>query len=122
VARGAAPSMTVNEVQAIAALLPFTIEGAHRGNPDFRVGGRVLATLWIDEDRLVLRFTPEDQATFCEAEPDLFSPIDGAWGRRGWTNLDLIDCEEEIARAALLAAWRTTAPPELVASIADRLI
>lgn len=113
--------MMVEEARALAALLPATIVGAHRGNPDFRVGGRVLATLWTEEERLVLRFTSEIQAHFCEAEPDLFSPLDGAWGRRGWTNLDLMDCEEDTLRTALLAAWRCTAPPDLVASFADRL-
>jgi hypothetical protein len=113
--------MTAEEVRILARLLPDTIEGAHRGNPDFRVGGRVLATLWIDEDRLVLRLMPEDQATFCETAPDLFAPLDGAWGRRGWTNLDLYDCEEETLRQALLAAWRTTAPDAVVAAYRDRL-
>ena len=44
--------MMVNEVRALAPLLPDTIEGTQKGNPDFRVGGRVMATLWIEEDRL----------------------------------------------------------------------
>ncbi|MFC5563511.1 MmcQ/YjbR family DNA-binding protein [Methylobacterium aerolatum] len=113
--------MMVNEARALAELLPATVVGAHRGNPDFRVGGRVLATLWTEEERLVLRLNPEDQARFCDAEPDLFMPLDGAWGRRGWTNLDLMVCDEEILRAALLAAWRTTAPPDLVTAYEGRL-
>ena len=112
--------MMVNEVRALAALLPATVEGAHSGNTDFRVGGRVLATLWTDEERLVLRLTPQDQASFCEDEPDLFTPLEGAWGRRGWTNLDLALCEEETLRTGLLAAWRTTAPPDLVAHYEGR--
>lgn len=106
--------MNGDDVRALARPLPDVIEGAHRGNPDFRVGGRVLATLWIEEDRLVLRLTPKAQDAFCEAEPDLFQPLDGSWGRRGWTNLDLPDCEEETLREALLAAWRVTAPSDLV--------
>lgn len=107
--------MNGEDLRALAQLLPGVSEGVHRGNPDFRVGGRVLATFWIDEDRLVLRLTPEAQDSFCEAEPDLFQPLDGAWGRRGWTNLDLVTCEEETLREALLTAWRLTAPADLVA-------
>lgn len=107
--------MTGEDVRALARLLPETSEGAHSGNPDFRVGGRVLATLWVEEERVVLRFDPERQDAFCEEKPDLFSPLDGAWGRRGWTNLDLFDCDEETLRASLLTAWRITAPAELVA-------
>jgi hypothetical protein len=114
--------MTAEDVRALARLLPEVIEGAHRGNPDFRVAGRVLGTLWIEEERLVLRLSAEGQAEFCDAESDLFSPLDGAWGRRGWTNLDLDACEEDTLRAALLAAWRTTAPEALRAAYRDRLV
>lgn len=106
--------MTGDDLRALTLLLPEVIEGAHRGNPDFRVGGRVLGTLWVEEERVVLRLNPEAQEAFCEAKPDLFQPLDGAWGRRGWTNLDLYECEEETLREALLAAWRITAPADLV--------
>ncbi len=74
----------------------------------------MLGTLWVEEERVVLRLSPEAQEAFCEAEPDLFQPLDGAWGRRGWTNLDLYECEEDTLRDALLAAWRITAPADLV--------
>ena len=106
--------MLPEDVRALARMLPEAIEGAHSGNPDFRVGGRVFATLWIEEARVVLRLTPALQGAFCEAEPDLFTPVEGAWGRRGWTSLELDPCEEESLREALLAAWRVTAPAVLV--------
>jgi hypothetical protein len=108
--------MTGEDVRALARLLPETSEGAHSGNPDFRVGGRVMATLWVEEERVVLRLAREQQDAFCEEQPDLFSALDGAWGRRGWTNLELFDCDEETLRAGLLAAWRATAPADLVAA------
>ncbi|MGU3339718.1 MmcQ/YjbR family DNA-binding protein [Methylobacterium mesophilicum] len=110
--------MLPEDVRILALMLPETVAGVHRGNPDFRVGGRVFATLWVEEARVVLRLATVDQAELCEAEPDLFTPLDGAWGRRGWTNLDLDLCEEESLRAALLAAWRTTAPAVLRAAYA----
>ena len=108
--------MLPEDVRALTRMLPETVEGAHSGNPDFRVGGRIFATLWVDEARLVLRLTRANQVELCEADPDLFTPIDGAWGRRGWTNLDLDPCDEEALRAALLAAWRATAPAALAAA------
>lgn len=111
--------MLPEDVRILALMLPGTVAGAHSGNPDFRVGGRVLATLWVEEARVVLRLAPDDQAALCAAEPDLFTPLDGAWGRRGWTNLDLDLCAEETLRDALLAAWRMTAPPELRAAYVD---
>ncbi len=110
--------MLPNDVRALALLLPEVIEGAHMGHPDFRVGGKIFATLWIDEDRVVVKLTPEVQAVLTEAEPNVFEPIAGSWGRRGWTNLDLVEADEETLRSALMAAWRTVAPPGLVAEYA----
>ncbi len=62
------------DVRALALLLPETIEGAHQGHPDFRVGGRIFATLWTDEARVVVRLTPEAQARVLEDEPDAYEP------------------------------------------------
>lgn len=103
------------DVRALASMLPETVEGAHQGHPDFRIGGRIYATLWTDEERVVIKLTPEAQAALCEAEPDAVEPVPGPWGTRGWTSLDLCMAEEETLRGALLAAWRTVAPPRLVA-------
>ncbi len=107
--------MLPEDVRALASLLPEVVEGAHMGNPDFRVGGKIFATLWTEEDRLVVKLTPEMQAVMMEAEPSVFEPIPGSWGRRGWTNLDLLEADEESLRSALLAGWTTAAPPALVA-------
>lgn len=106
------------DVRALALLLPETVEGAHQGHPDFRVGGRIYATLWTDEARVVVRLTPEAQAALTEAEPDAFEPVPGTWGARGWTSLDLDAAAEETLRGALLKAWTVTAPPGLVARYA----
>lgn len=107
------------DVRALALLLPETIEGAHQGHPDFRVGGRIFATLWTDEARVVVRLTPEAQARVLEDEPDAYEPVPGTWGVRGWTSLDLDAAGEEMLRASLLTAWRIVAPPGLVACYDD---
>ncbi len=106
--------MRPEDVRALALMLPGVEEGAHRGHPDFRIGGRIFATLWVDEERVVLKFPAEHQALSVEAEPDLFEPVEGAWGRRGWTNLFLDGADEETLRGALLAAWRALAPGALL--------
>ena len=102
------------DVRALALMLPEVVEGAHMGNADFRVGRRIFATLWAEEDRVVVKLMPEEQALMVEAEPDAFEPIPGSWGSRGWTNLDLNAADEETLRSALLTAWRTVAPQQLV--------
>ena len=70
------------DVRALALLLPEAVEGAHQGHPDFRVGGKIFATLWTDEERVVVKLTREMQAVVVEAEPDMFEPAPGALVRR----------------------------------------
>lgn len=110
------------DVRALALMLPEAVEGAHQGHPDFRVGGRIFATLWTEEERVVLRLSPEQQAAATEAEPDACEAVPGAWGERGWTSVELFAVEEDFLRAGLLAAWRNTAPPALVARTAARAL
>ena len=107
--------MLPEDVRALALLLPDVIEGAHMGHPDFRIGGRIFATLWTEEERVVVKLSPQTQSLMIEAEPDVFEPIPGSWGARGWTNVDLGTVDAEALRSVLLAAWRTVAPPALVA-------
>lgn len=114
--------MLPDDVIAIALLLPEVVRGAHSGNSDFRIGGRIFATLWIDEDRLVVKLTPEMQAAMVAEDPDTLEPIPGAWGGRGWTNVDLNMIDEEALRVVLLASWSASAPAGLVmARFADGL-
>lgn len=103
------------DVRALALMLPETVEGAHQGHPAFRVGGQIYATLWTDEERVVVKLTPEMQAVMAEAEPEAFEPEPGTWGNRGWTSLDLYVADEETLRSALLSAWKATAPLALIA-------
>lgn len=110
--------MLPDDVRALALMLPEVSEGAHMGHPDFRVGAKIFATLWTDESRVVVKLTPEMQAAMTGAEPAVFEPIPGSWGRRGWTNVDLVEAGEETLRTALLAGWRSVAPPALVAEYA----
>jgi hypothetical protein len=67
--------MNPEAFRALALLLPEALEGAHMGHPDFRVGGKIFATLWVDEDRAVLKLTPDQQDVMVECEPDVFEPI-----------------------------------------------
>ena len=106
--------MTAEEFRSIAISLPEALEDEHMGHPDFRVRGKIFATLGPEERWGIVKLTPEQQATFMQAEPDVFQPIKGAWGRRGCTQIHLAAATEETVMPALLAAWRNTAPKKLV--------
>lgn len=106
-------AMSHEDVRILALMLPDVIEGAHKGNADFRVGGRIFATLWAEEERVVVKLPPGLQSGMVEDGPEAFQPIAGAWGARGWTNVELTEVDEEALRHVLLAAWRNVAPPRL---------
>jgi hypothetical protein len=83
-------------------------------HPDFRVKGKIFATLGPGEKWGMVKLTPEQQAQFMEAEPEVFEPCSGAWGARGCTNVKLRAAKKATVFPALVAAWRNTAPKGLV--------
>jgi hypothetical protein len=105
--------MTAQEFRELALSLPEAIESAHMGHPDFRVNGKIFATLGPDETWGMAKLTPEQQTMFVRTEPDVYQPIKGAWGRRGCTCVRLEPATEPSVRQALIAAWRNTAPKRL---------
>lgn len=77
------------------------------GAVDFRVGGRIFATLAsVEKGYGNLMLTPEQQAAFCEELPDVFLPVPGGWGRMGATHVRLAVVKEEILEGALRTAWK----------------
>jgi hypothetical protein len=99
--------MTSADFKRIALSLEGAEEGSHMGAVDFRVGGRIFATLASQAQgygNLVL--TPEQQAAFVEELPDVFVPIAGGWGRMGMTHVVLARANEDLLRGALKTAWR----------------
>ena len=107
--------MTANDFRKLALGFPEAIESAHMDHPDFRVGGRIFATLgYPDKDSGVVKLTPDEQREFVRSDPNVFQPVKGAWGRRGSTSVHLPTAKIEKVREALDAAWRNTAPKRLV--------
>ena len=107
--------MTPGDFRKIALSLPEAVESAHMQHPDFRVGGKIFATLgYPDENWAVVKLTPEEQRHFIRADPDAFQPVKGAWGRRGNANVLLPAANIDTVRAAVAAAWRNAAPKRLL--------
>ena len=78
--------MTAEEFRKMALSLPETSEAAHMGHPDFRVGGKIFATLSPPgQGWAMVKLTPDQQESFVQAEPKVFAPFNGAWGRDGTT-------------------------------------
>jgi hypothetical protein len=105
--------MTSEDFRRMALSLPETTESAHMGHPDFRVRGKIFATIWPDEDWGMVKLTPKQQQIFVQAEPAVFLPVKGDWGRRGATSVMLKAAKKATLRSALLTAWRNAAPKRL---------
>jgi hypothetical protein len=99
--------MTPDDFRRIALSLEGAEEGSHMGAADFRVGGRIFATLASQSKGYGnLMLTPEQQAAFVEEAPDIFLPIPGGWGRMGMTHIRLAAASEDVLEGALRTAWR----------------
>ena len=99
--------MDAEDFRRIALSLEGAEEGSHMGAPDFRVGGRIFATLASQSQGYGnLMLTPEQQAAFVEELPEVFVPIAGGWGRMGMTHIRLAAANEDVLSGALNSAWR----------------
>jgi hypothetical protein len=86
--------------------LPETFESVHMGHPDFRVAGRIFATLgYPDASHGMVKLSPEQQRAFVRAKPGIFAPARGLWGARGATTVRLASARIADLRPALYAAW-----------------
>ena len=113
--------MTKARFRKGALELPGVIEGAHHGHADFRVGKRVFASLGYPDDEWgMVKLTPDQQILLVDAEPEMFRPVPGAWGKSGSTNVKLAKIDPVTLRSALEMAWRNVAPKSLLASLDKR--
>jgi len=99
--------MTAKDFRRIALSLEGAEESSHMGSPDFRVGGRIFATLASERQGYGnLMLTPEQQGAFVEELPEVFLPIAGGWGRMGATHIRLAAVTEDVLEGALRTAWK----------------
>ncbi len=99
--------MDAEDFRQIALSLPGVEESSHMGAPDFRVGGRIFATLASQKQGYGnLKLTLEQQAAFVGELPDVFLPIPGGWGRMGMTHIRLAATNQDILEGALRTAWK----------------
>jgi hypothetical protein len=99
--------MNAADFRRIALSLDGAEEGSHMGAADFRVGGRIFATLASqDQGYGNLMLTPDRQAEFVLELPELFLPVPGGWGKMGATHIRLAQANEDVLAGALRTAWR----------------
>jgi hypothetical protein len=102
--------MTINEFRKMALEIPKAVEQSHMNHPDFRITGKIFASLNApDANWGMVKLTPEQQRGFIEKAPEVFRPCSGAWGRAGATNVYLASAKASMVRTALGAAAKNVA-------------
>jgi hypothetical protein len=105
--------MTADQFRRLALALPGVTERAHMDHPDFRVGGKIFATLgYPDVGWGMLKLNAQQQREFLRADPEMFVPAKGAWGKQGATTVCLKRAKKATLSPAMIAAWRNHAPGE----------
>jgi hypothetical protein len=105
--------MTADAFRKLALELPEAEESAHMGHPDFRVRGKIFATLGPEEAYGVIMLPADRQRVFVDASPEAFAPVSGGWGKGGATRVELKAARAPAVRAALREAWKKRAPKGL---------
>ena len=107
--------MTAEQFRRLALGFPEAFESSHMNHPDFRVrGGKLFASLAYPDTKWgMVKLTAEQQEEFVRAEPKVFEPVTGAWGRGGATSVRLSAAKKDILHPAMAAAWCNAAPKKL---------
>jgi hypothetical protein len=98
--------MNASDFRRIALGMDGAIESAHMGHPDFRVNGKIFATLDREGTRGMVKLLPVQQRDVIRAAPDVFEPAAGAWGRQGCTMVALRNADQEAVGEAMTLAWQ----------------
>lgn len=98
--------MTADDFRELVLNLEGTVESSHMSHPDFRANGRIFASLTGDERRGTLGLAPDEQQALIQAHPRTFEPANGAWGRQGWTVVNLQQADVGAVRGAVVLAWQ----------------
>ncbi len=94
--------MTPQQFRKIVLSIPRMVEQEHMGHPDFRLDGKVVASLGAPNAEWgMLRLTAPLQNEFCDSHAEVFQPCSGAWGRSGCTNVRLSVAKTAVVRNAL---------------------
>lgn len=110
--------MTPEEFRKVALSLPDAEERAHQNHPDFRVAGKIFATLGYPEAQwAMVKLYPAQQQAYVAADPKTFVPVKGAWGKKGCTSVLLAAANKAKVQEALHAAWRNVSVHEALKNL-----
>ena len=105
--------ISIDFVRQLALSFPEAYEQEHFGIPSFRVKKKIFATIWVKDNKVMVKLSPIDQSVFCSIDAKSFQPVPGGWGAKGATFVQLSFVGEGIFKDALATAYCTAAPKKL---------
>jgi hypothetical protein len=103
-------TVTADEFRELTLAVPGATEQSHMNHPDFRLKGKIFASLGApDEQWGMVKLTPQQQENFVKRAPKMFKPCNGAWGRQGYTNVHLASANRSVLTLALASAAENVA-------------
>jgi hypothetical protein len=96
----------IETARQMAMALPGTQEKDHFGMPSFRVNNKIFSTLWIKENRMMVKLPPIEQSVFNSFDPSVFYPVPNKWGLKGATFVELSEVRQDMLEDALSLAWQ----------------
>jgi hypothetical protein len=101
--------VTIETYRKLALSFPDTVEQPHFDIPSFRYKGKIFSTLWLKDNRAMLKLSPVEQSVYCEYDPAIFFPVPNAWGAKGATLVELSKVKKTILLEAMTAAYNGVA-------------
>jgi predicted DNA-binding protein (MmcQ/YjbR family) len=107
--------ITVATVREIALAFEAAEEQPHFEITSFRVKKKIFVTLNFDRHHITIRLAPDDQAMFCAYNQEVVYPVPNAWGKQGWTHVNLALVNEELLHTLITLGYCQVAPKKLAA-------
>lgn len=103
----------VYEAIAWALAFPEVIQLPHFEKTSFRIRKKIFATLDTVSQKAVVKLSEVDQSVFSDYDPSIIYPVPGAWGKQGWTMIELKKVRKAMFKDALQTAYCAVAPKAL---------
>ena len=101
--------ISIEAFRELALSFPDVTEQDHFGMPSFRVKKKIFSTLWINEQRAMIKLPLVEQSIFCDYDKTIFYPVPNAWGKKGTTFVELKKVQKRMLKDALTIAWKNVA-------------
>ena len=105
--------VSLETVRKLSLAFPEAVEMPHFEKASFRVKKKIFATLDAKNKRCVVKLSPLDQSTFCSYNEKIIYAIKGAWGKQGWTIIELKHVPKKLLEDLLITSYCEVAPEKL---------